>query len=825
MSESKSNLAIFCTEQNLVRSTYYSDTYRAVFELDGVTKTWDITHIEFPFSQNKERELKARFGIADEELLDFYKQFAVCVQNGMRVANYISGLPDEEQDSQDGLKRKPAALKQASALFTYREIRRKEDVHGSDIWLVTEPMEPFVGSEYFSGTSITLRNLLSFATRTAQSINGLASFGLHIGALDLDTILLQSVGGKKFFCFGSFLYAGFDEGAEPEGSKRAWPNMQGLKTLPENTDPAIRSGAAPSLITDMHALAAVLWSMLSGKCYRDAPDYSITPKYAPPELLEALTQARVSDDPNALRVLYKTLSRTVKEIGNKRQQDIVIHMEPPKEIVLPPIEALSEKTAAVSPERGAPDVEQKVMAEPGTDVQAEPQTEPQTEPQAEPQTEHQAEPQKLLADPAKAKEPEEEEQKETLNPAPNPAKESPEIEEPAPPPRAEVVAELIAVPVHRDDDATASEGKADKAKPKEQPPAKSKGTPRKTQSSAHAKTAQTSPPPSSAQGGQQQVQAVPNVSTGVIQPGVQVPMQGGQMGYPQAIPYMMPTPIFVLSPGSYPGYGAPMTQYPGQASAQQGQGVVQSPKVPSAQPERQQKAGLPKFGKKSTPQARPKQPVTTPKKPVQQSTPAAPVAQAAVAATAATAAAVSKNATAAEKVVEPATKPEDAVAREREDAATSPEMLASTSVSASPSAAKNPSKKVVRRTVTTVKKGKKNKAVSALLILFLIAALALLGAAGLQYMGYDVPWNIPLVDELHGSNTFTVTPTEITLYVGEETVLTSSEGCTLNSSDHNVAVVSDTGHVRGVGAGTCTITARAASSSAIVRIKVTVLEF
>ena len=134
-------------------------------------------------------------------------------------------------------------------------------------------------------------------------------------------------------------------------------------------------------------------------------------------------------------------------------------------------------------------------------------------------------------------------------------------------------------------------------------------------------------------------------------------------------------------------------------------------------------------------------------------------------------------------------------------------------------------KKVVRRTVRTVKKGKKkNKLAILLAIVFLLGALAFLGAVGLQYMGYDVPWNIPLVDEVKGTGKFTVTPTNITLHVGDETILTSSEGCTLSSSNHDVAIVNDTGHVRGIGPGTCTITARASSSSAIVRIQVTVLE-
>ena len=805
MSDSKSNLTVFCTEQNWVRSTYFSDTYRAIFELDGVTKTWDITHIEFPFAQTKEQELKARFGISDDELIGFYKQFAICVQNGMRVANYITALPDELPDDENEPKRKPVALKQASALFTYREIKLKEDVHGSDIWLVTEPMEPFVGSEYFSGTSITLRNLLSFAARTAQSINNLASFGLHLGALDLDTILLQSMEGKKFFCFGSFLYA---------GSAKSWPNMKGLKTLPETADPVIRAGEAPSLVTDMHSLAAVLWSMLSGKSYRDAPDYNITPKYAPQELLEALAQARVSDDPDTLRVLYKALSRTIKEIGNKRQQDVVIHIEQPKQIVIHP-EAPPEKEhsaepreqpknesppdATAEPKEGPqPTTEPKEGPQPTTEPKEGPQ--PTTEPKEGPQpaTELKEGPQpatELKGEAQPATEPKEGPQPATE--LKGEAKDRIESEKQLPQ-KAEVVAELIAVPIRRSDFESTSEAKARsvEARPthNKKNPTKLNGTSPTRHSPAPSTPTQTPAYPQDANSTQQQTENL----AGTIPPGTQPPMQGGQGIYSQGVPYVMPAPIFVLPPNSYPGYG-PIPQYPSQGLPPQNQNEAQR-LTPHT------KADEPKPGGKAPTQAKPKQQLSVKKTAAQRAPTAAPAARTSVkAATTVTPAPAVKGA-------ESSVKPDEDNAKVEGKKPPDTEATAGT-----------PSRKVVRRIVRTVKKRKKkSKVVSFLLILFLLAALAFLGAAGLQYTGYDVPWNIPLVNDLRGGGTFTVTPDKITLHPGEETILTSSEGCTLSSSDHNVAIVSDTGHVKGVGLGTCTITARASSSSAIVHIQVTV---
>lgn len=821
MTDSKSNLSIFCTEQNLVRSTYFSDTYRAVFEMDGVTKTWDITHIEFPFAPDKERALQARFGISKSELFGFYKQFAACVQNGMRVASYISALPDEEQDDGSGRKKKPLAVKQASALFTYRGFHRKEGTQGSDLWLVSEPMDKFVGSEYFSGTAISLRNLLSFAARTVQSINGMAAFGLHIGALDLDTILLQSIDGKKFFCFGSFLFAGFDKASAPAELKHPWPDLKGLKILPGSTDPSIQQGDSPSLVSDMHSLVALLWTMLSGKCYRDKPDYDTPPKYAPQELLDVLTQARVSDDPVTLKVLYKTLNRIVKDIGLKRLPDVVIHLEPPKAI-----ELLPEPPEATEPSPEPPKEQPKPVPEstPMDTVQPEEKLAAAPSPSPEPAPASQA----GLAQDAAAQP----EQAISTPKQEPPQPETPPVTETVPkgsegqtpPQKAEVVAELIAVPIKKDINSTVPGGQVRDAKPvppqKAKPSAPGKAAGSKVKGSAPANKApqqrapqqqapqqrapQQQAPQQQApqqQIPQQQGQTVP-MGTGMVPPGMTtMPGQNGQMGYQQPLPpYVMP-PIFVL-PSGYPGYGPPMPGYtvPGQmpqgqaAPAGQGQNINTSP---PKQPSKGSPFKTGKQGQTKGTQPHPKQSNT-------------------------------RNVVPKSPVIPPHARPNVSA---KPQAPKNAEYTAKTQDAAGKTAAKTASaaegesgKKVVRRTVTTVKKKKRKNRVAVLLtVLFLLAALSFLGAAGLQYMGYDVPWNIPYVDQMRGS-TFTVTPTEIVLATGEETVLTSSEGCTLSSSDHNVAVVNDTGHVKAIGPGSCVITARASSSSATVRIQVTVVE-
>lgn len=874
MADNKFELQVFCTEHNLIRSTYFSDTYRASFELDGITKSWDITHISLPFSEEKERLLQARFGIPSDELFEFYKRFAKCVQNSMAVVKYINDIPLEEQSQNaDGApKRDPAvAVKSSAALYKYKRIIKKADKHGSDVYLVTEPLDPFVGSEFCTGTAISLSNLLSFAARATQIINGFAYYGFHVGGFDLDTIFFQNIDGKKFFTFGSFLYAGFDQDRLPTNWKgSAWPDVKELPTLPASTDQGVREGGAPSLVGDMHSLVALLWTMLSGKNYRDAPDYEEAPRYAPAELLEVLVQGRDSDDPDTLRVMSKRFHALMRSIRRQELQDTVIHMaERPDYLAEYPAEQEDEPTEEEQPAEANSDADTK-----SEDTEAQ-ETQPESEVE-KPKTQEVP-----AADTDKG----------------DGQQEAPEQESsPETPIHAEIVAEVVAVTVptalaakavseqltaekpsggESDNTTPLEEVKSETAEPHQEtppePPQKAEapemgadtqqaveshtGSPEGVEMPSDGPAAgedtseqekeipeapsidleqssqpeaeshegstpatesepnETAPPepkeeatvvPSSKPHEEPAPQEAPSEPVEVVQePKQEVPQHDSNppqkpaeeqpeikkedtappagMTLPTAgQPSMFQGPIFIPVPYGQPGgQQGFMAVYPPQVMTGQ-QGVTPVVQQPAAAPQT-----VP------APAAQPQTP--------QQTTAAEP----------ATPTAVSKPQPVVEK---PAAAPAPAAKQEPKPApAQAP--------------APKPAQKVIRRTVTTYRKPKKqSKAGTFFLVLLLVAILAFLGMCAAQYMGYDVPYDIPFIDELRGVADFTVTPESVTIHVGEEVVLTSSEGCTLSSSDHNVAVVSDTGHVRGIGPGTCTITARASSSSSVVRIPVTVLQ-
>lgn len=839
MAESKFELQVFCTEHNLIRSTYFSDTYRASFELDGVTKSWDITHISLPFNEEKERLLQARFGIPSGELFDFYKRFAKCVQNSMAVVKYINDIPlEEEVQNQDGTgKRDPArAVKSSAALYKCKRIIKKADRHGSDVYLVTEPLDPFVGSEFCTGTAISLNNLLSFAARATQIINGFAYYGFHAGAFDLDTIFFQNIDGKKFFTFGSFLYAGFDQERLPMNWKfPAWPDMKGLPTLPANTDQSVKEGGAPSLVSDMHSLVALLWTVLSGKNYRDAPDYEVPPRYAPAELLEVLTQGRDSDDPDTLRIMSKRFHALMRSIRRQELPDTIIHMAAPPDYLTEYLakgenepaevdqtmdtssEAEAGKDQADQTEPDGTEYQEAADVEPSNGSGQQEQLEQTSSPEEPVQAEIIAEvvavtvPTVLAAKAVSEQLVAEESHNEGADDIHPPEGEETGTDE-TPQETLPKSPQIAKMPAIATDTRQADKSHTDSSEKKEdtskqnvvasKPPSAEPETSAPPEAEAHVDVAHSSeegsheempkgpkeePASASAEKSPESIGAVQQTPQPVkpVQEQVQEVHQSEGASHKPADeqkeskegdavspvgmnsptmnqPSMFQGPIFIPVPYGQPG-------------GQQGFMAVYPPQMMTGQP-----------GGDST-----EQPAAAPQ------TASGPVTQA----------------------VEQ--KPQTML----KTPAPTPEVKSEATAASTYAPAPKPTQKVIRRTVTTYRKPKKQSRVGTFfLVIFLVAILAFLGMCAAQYMGYDVPYDIPLIDELRGVADFTVTPESITLHVGEEVILSSSEGCTLSSSDHNVAVVSDTGHVRGIGVGTCTITARASTSSSVVRIPVTVLQ-
>ena len=673
-----------CTHDTFLRPEQFGDVYRSQFTIDGVGKKWDILFETIPFSP--EREARIRHLIGDDRET-FYRQCAQCIANDIKIRRYLKTLDASGED-----KAAVENLQTAVMTVSYSHMVKHEGTFGSDVYLVTDTAEPFVGSQFFNGHAFTLTNLAMFAARAAQILKGLDTYHVHIGAIDLDSVVLRRKDGKDYFAFSSFLYGGFDEGFEALNKKgEPWVVKSFPPTIPANADEAVRNGAArPSLVGDMHSLAALLWVILCGEDYHNAPNFDIKPQYAPDDLAELLKTVHESDDPDMLRVLQKELRNIAKKINRGDLSEIVIQLD----IQTP----LISKTQL---REEAPPLKKPQTEEPIGKADAPTQKGPENISSGEPEStlkEH-------IQEPA-------DEQAEILDVEDDTPAQSLLVK------KEENAAEENGAPRYTESHTAPQEqpvnGEQNAQQGQTSDSVKEKRT-EQTQGDGTAPPAQAAEQPQTPQ----QAQQVPQWNT---QP-------------PQYYPPYQPQPIIIQQPVQQPVY--PVYQQP----------VVQQAPVQPVQ-----------------------QAAATPQPAAQQ-------------------------------------EPQSAVQQSSGNKQT-----------------------VVRKTVTTYKP-KRNPAATFFKFIIVLALLSFAVLCAMKYAGIPIPIDIPFIPTMtdsmagtDGASTsgFTVTPNAVTLAIGEEATIQSSAACTLNSSNHNVATISDNGTIKAVGRGTCTITARMSGGNGIATVSVTV---
>ena len=294
-----SGLNKLCTRGNQIRSNYFSDTFRAELKVGSEFGTWDIIHISLPFSPLKEREFMVRFGLDKSQMLQFYKQFGHCIKNDIRMTNFLS----------------ESEVKSVVKYVSY-VIEKKEAERGSDIYLITRPMESFTEKmQWNAGDESDSYEVITFAARILQIIKGINAVSSHFGVLDMDNVFIIEEGEKNLVTLGGFLY-----GAQDEGSYIELPAV-----MPAHTCPSIPAGQAPSSGSDIYSICSLIWTMLDGNHYTTAPDLSRPPIYAPQNLVPIMEKAMkchiegTSENLNTndiIAELTRTVRTTIKLMTN-----------------------------------------------------------------------------------------------------------------------------------------------------------------------------------------------------------------------------------------------------------------------------------------------------------------------------------------------------------------------------------------------------------------------------------------------------------------------------------------------------------------------------
>lgn len=719
---------------HFVRSTQYGEIFRTTTSVGGVEKIRDVLRVSIPFNPKRAALLRDKMG---DDTNDFYKKFARCVSNDIKIRRYLGAL-DASGDDRTAVEN----LKASNLTISANHQLKHEGVPGSDIYLISDVAEPFVGSTFFSGYAFTMTNLAMFAARAAQIIKGLDTYHVHLGAIDLDSIVLCTKdNGKQLFAFSSFLYGGFDEGYEPKDrTGQPWRVNSFPATVPVTMDENIRNGEErPSLVGDMHSLAALLWVILCGDDYRNAPNWDLTPQYAPDRTAQLLKEVYASDDPEMLKALQKEFRGIARNIGRGDLSESVIRLELSRPL-------LSERDMITPPEP------LKKESESGESTVATQNYEEKAKNSEEPEEEV-VEVVEIIEDEPAETSPAQQEHP-SARPAPvgnaeNVAEKPQEAEETAPPAAKPVDTPVVSA--SKEPEQTSQEAEEAPAKPPVVIP--KVNTVKETEQPA----TKTEPVRTTAQKDSSEQDRGPSCKNERLKeapaettpPAPQQPVQTAQheatlhaeTGPAQtAPPYQQQ---FVQQPAPPFGYQPVFTQ------------PVYQPVYPVYPPQPY-----------SPPQPQLQTPPQTPPQPEPK----------------------------------PASQPQAAPQAPTQDDVPS----------------KPPT--VVRRTTTTYRP--KKRPFAAFLRFIIIFALLAFGVlCGLKYAGVPIPIDIPYIT---AGDTFTVSPKEVTLSIGDEAAIQSSAACTLSSSNHAVATISDNGTIHAVGAGTCTITARATEGNGTARVNVIV---
>lgn len=298
----ESVLKPLCVSEHKVRETYYSTTYNGTFSVNNVKGNWDITHISIPFEEEKEKLIRTKFNLDNEKLTTFYETFANRLLRSLQLMSEIHSI------------NKPS-LPDNFLKYVYTDIIPKQG-RGSDIYIVSEPVVPLVGSEFVQQDNITLQNLLSLGARFIQTLKLLEGTGIHIGAIDLDSVCLTKNKEKPMIKFTSLLY-GYKDGDDLYNI---------LLTKPATCSNGVLDGLYPSSHTDLVSVMNLIYTMGCGCHYTEKCNFDIEPAYLPERIIDTISSVFASNDNDELllKETGKQFFNSLRDIKNNIIENTVI---------------------------------------------------------------------------------------------------------------------------------------------------------------------------------------------------------------------------------------------------------------------------------------------------------------------------------------------------------------------------------------------------------------------------------------------------------------------------------------------------------------------
>ena len=296
--ESNSKIIRLCLEENLVRTTCFSDVYRAEFSLNGVKRYWDIEKITLPFSPEREEAYCIRFGLGAEDMPGIYRIIKRELRQHLNVGQALKVYAEKNPASKD-------KIQGSTLLYRHRDIQQNGDT--IEAYIITEPAGPIIGSDMIGSGSAYASGIVQLGIRLLQTAKTYNDIGCHIGAFSLENTFLIKESSRDMVKVGNFFAGTFTEQKNAEVIKSVSPDLKAFMK------PEIYSGTEqPSFSGDIYSACAIMWSLLNGNHPTEAPDLQFPPKYSFNRLTECLVLGM-----NQGEAAYKNISKTLRDISRE----------------------------------------------------------------------------------------------------------------------------------------------------------------------------------------------------------------------------------------------------------------------------------------------------------------------------------------------------------------------------------------------------------------------------------------------------------------------------------------------------------------------------
>ena len=294
------DLKKLCNTSTLDYQDFMSKSYRVkVKTKENQTEEKNIRILSIPFDKDKEKVVFNMLGVEEDKANAFYTNLAIRIQNTREIHSKL----------------KNKATLVTHIVFDEESLNESISKSEHNIYCVRTPVSPATQSLYINDNKTHLGAILRIGANLVEAAFLLANEGYHIGSASLDNIVVDA---RNNILIDSLLFS------DKESNKDSFLTQ----IFPKNTHESVFATGNLSFKTDVYAIIAMLWNILSGKSGSDQPDLTVKPGYAPENVVSLLEKGLAQNvDENYIKELYDATA----EIENDSKKNVFFTLgEPPQ---------------------------------------------------------------------------------------------------------------------------------------------------------------------------------------------------------------------------------------------------------------------------------------------------------------------------------------------------------------------------------------------------------------------------------------------------------------------------------------------------------------